>query len=140
VQLLIDQIEDERRMFAGAALTRAEREQQAFNERILAIATEIKRSHEATQEETYVMPQTYEKDSKGLTERQKLLKARYKCASLTALRAACSLLLRACSRVPVGSAQLRLLQPAAPVSLPFALLAACALRVRKAQSTPHSVP
>jgi hypothetical protein len=79
LQLLIDQIEDEKRMFAGAALTRQEREQMAFNEKILKIATEIKRSHEATVEETYVMPRTYDKDSKGMTERQKLLKARYKC-------------------------------------------------------------
>lgn len=80
LQLLIDQIEDEKRMFAGADLTRQEREQMAFNEKILKIATEIKRSHEATVEETYVMPRAYEQDSKGMTERQKLLKARYKCA------------------------------------------------------------
>lgn len=81
MQLLIDQIEDEKRMFASAALTRAEREQMAFNERILAIATEIKRSHEAAAEEAYAMPASYEKDAAGLTERGKLLKARYKCAA-----------------------------------------------------------
>ena len=80
MQLLINEIEDERRMFGNTALTRAERERMQFQEKILAIATEIKRSHEATTEETYVMPQSYEKDSKGMTERQKLLKARYRCA------------------------------------------------------------
>lgn len=80
VQLLIDQIEDEKRMFAGAALTRAERDQMAFNERLLAIATQIKKSHAATEEETYVMPQHYDKDRSGTTQRQQLLKSRYKCA------------------------------------------------------------
>ena len=84
MQLLIDQIEDEKRMFASAALTRAEREQMAFNERILAIATEIKRSHEAAAEEAYAMPASYEKDAAGLTERGKLLKARYKCVTQNA--------------------------------------------------------
>lgn len=80
VQLLMEAIEDEKRMFGDAPLTRKEREENAVRERILAIASEIKRSHEAQAEETYHLPQTYDKDAKGLSDRQKLLKARYKCA------------------------------------------------------------
>lgn len=79
-QLLIDRIEDERRMFAGARLTRAERDQMAFNETVLKLANEIKGSFDAGKEDVYAMPQSYERDGAGLTERQALLKARFQCA------------------------------------------------------------
>lgn len=80
MQMLMDAIEDEKRMFGDAPLTRQEREENAVREKILAIAMEIKRSHEAQAEERYHLPQQYDKDAQGLTDRQKLLKARYKYA------------------------------------------------------------
>jgi hypothetical protein len=81
LQLLIDKIEDEKRMFAGVHLTRVEREQMAFNETVLRLANEIKGSFEAKAEDVYKMPQSYERDEKGATERQRLLKARFQCAT-----------------------------------------------------------
>lgn len=81
MQLLVDAIEDEKRMFGNTPLTKKEREENAVRERILAIANEIKRSHEAQAEDTYQLPQTYDKNAKGLSDRQKLLKARYKCVT-----------------------------------------------------------
>lgn len=54
----------------------------AYYEKILAIAQEIKRSHDAEAEERYAMPQAYDKTAQGVSERAKLLKSRYKCALL----------------------------------------------------------
>ena len=51
-----------------------------YYEKILAIAQEIKRSHDAVEEDRYAMPQAYDKNAKGISEPAKLLKTRYKCA------------------------------------------------------------
>jgi hypothetical protein len=81
VQELIEEIQDEKRMFAGVRLTPAEQARAALMEKLLGIAQEIKRSHESQAEERYQMPQAYDKSAGGLSEREKLLKTRYKCAA-----------------------------------------------------------
>lgn len=53
-----------------------------MNEKLLGIAMQIKSSHESEREEKYEMPQAYDKNAKGLSERAKLMKSRYKCAPL----------------------------------------------------------
>ena len=82
VQRLVESIEDEKRMFGNAPLTKQEREENEQREVILRLANAIKQSHEAQAEETYHLPRTYDKDAQGLSDRQKLLKARYKCGPL----------------------------------------------------------
>lgn len=78
----MESIEDEKRMFGNAPLTKQEREENEQREVILRLANAIKQSHEAQAEETYHLPRTYDKDAQGLSDRQKLLKARYKCGPL----------------------------------------------------------
>ena len=48
---------------------------------LLEAAMEIKRVHEAKAEDRYEMPQAYDKNAKGLSDRARLLKARYQCAA-----------------------------------------------------------
>jgi hypothetical protein len=101
LQLLIGKIEDEKRMFAGEHLTRVEREQMAFNEKVLRLATEIKSSFDAKADDVYKMPQSYERDEKGFTERQKLLKARFQCAPSSAPSQGCDIKCQ-----PIGNLEL----------------------------------
>ena len=79
LQALIDEIQDEQAMFAGARLTDAERKDMAWKETVLQLALEIRKSHEAVQEDGYVMPKDYDAGDQR-SERYKVLHERYQCA------------------------------------------------------------